>query len=42
LISRGLSALIEKGLLYQNSSIENPYYTIYDKFLMRWLQRLQY
>ncbi len=41
LISRGLSALIEKGLLYQNSSIENPYYTIYDKFLMRWLQRLQ-
>jgi len=41
LVTRGLTALMEKGLLYQNSSVENPYYTIYDKFLMRWLQRLQ-
>ncbi|HBG70941.1 MAG: hypothetical protein A2W93_03435 [Bacteroidetes bacterium GWF2_43_63] len=39
-VTRGMAALIEKDLVYHNTSIEQPYYTIYDKFLMRWLQRL--
>jgi len=39
-VTRGMAALIEKDLVYHNTSVEQPYYTIYDKFLMRWLQRL--
>jgi len=39
-LSRGLNALMEKGLVYHNTSVAQPYYSIYDKFLMRWMQRL--
>lgn len=41
LISRGLEALLEKEMVFYNSSVENPYYETYDKFLTRWIQRLK-
>jgi AAA+ ATPase superfamily predicted ATPase len=37
-VQRSLSALLEKELIYFNSSEEIPYYQVYDKFLMRWMQ----
>jgi AAA+ ATPase superfamily predicted ATPase len=37
-VQRSLTALIEKELIYFNSSEEKPYYQVYDKFLMRWMQ----
>jgi len=39
-VTRGINSLMDKGLLYYNSTVAQPYYSIYDKFLMRWLQRL--
>ncbi|OFX17549.1 MAG: hypothetical protein A2033_00235 [Bacteroidetes bacterium GWA2_31_9] len=38
MISRGIEALLEKELIFYNTSVENPYYETYDKFLMRWMQ----
>ncbi len=38
MISRGIEALMEKELVFYNSSVENPYYETYDKFLMRWME----
>lgn len=38
MVTRGLQALIEKEMVYHNTSVEKPYYEVYDKFLMRWLQ----
>ncbi len=38
LVTRGLDALLTKEMVYYNSSIKEPYYAVYDKFLMRWLQ----
>jgi hypothetical protein len=40
-VKRSLEALLEKEMIYQENAIETPYYTVYDKFLMRWLQRLK-
>jgi len=37
-VQRSLSALLEKELIYFNSSEEKPYYQVYDKFLLRWMQ----
>jgi AAA+ ATPase superfamily predicted ATPase len=37
-VQRSLTALLEKELIYFNSSEEKPYYQVYDKFLMRWMQ----
>ncbi len=37
-VSRGLDALLTKDMIYYNTAIEKPYYEVYNKFLMRWLQ----
>lgn len=38
MVSRGIEALLEKELIFYNTSVETPYYETYDKFLMRWMQ----
>lgn len=38
LVKRSLEALLTKEMIYYNSGIKEPYYAVYDKFLMRWLQ----
>lgn len=38
LVSRGLEALLTKEMIFHNSTVDKPYYEVYDKFLMRWLQ----
>lgn len=38
LVKRSLEALLAKEMVYYNSGIKEPYYAVYDKFLMRWLQ----
>ncbi|MBI3511449.1 MAG: ATP-binding protein [Bacteroidetes bacterium] len=38
MVTRSMEALLEKELIFQNTMAENPYYEVYDKFLMRWLQ----
>ena len=38
LIKRSLEALLAKEMVYYNSGTKEPYYAVYDKFLMRWLQ----
>lgn len=38
MITRGIQSLLEKELIYYNTTVERPYYAVYDKFLMRWLQ----
>ena len=38
IVKRSLEALLQKEMVYKNTSIEQPYYAIYDKFLLRWLQ----
>jgi hypothetical protein len=37
-VKRGLEALVEKEMIYYHAGVEMPYYEVYDKFLMRWLQ----
>lgn len=39
-VQRSLTALLEKELIYFNSSEEKPIYQVYDKFLMRWMQHV--
>lgn len=36
-VKRAIEALVEKEMVYCHSGIEQPYYEVYDKFLMRWL-----
>jgi len=38
IVTRTLDALLAKEMVYRNTQIEKPYYEVYDKFLMRWLQ----
>jgi len=38
LITRGIESLLAKEMIYYDSGIKEPYYAVYDKFLMRWLQ----
>ncbi len=38
LVKRGLDALIKKELIYHNTAVEKPYFEVYDKYLMRWIQ----
>lgn len=38
LVKRSLEALLAKEMVYYNTGIKEPYYAVYDKFLMRWLQ----
>ena len=37
-LQRNLKALVDKAVIYNNLSVEDPYYEVEDKFLMRWLQ----
>ena len=37
-IKRSLEALTTKEMLFHNTSVEKPYYEVYDKYLMRWIQ----
>jgi AAA+ ATPase superfamily predicted ATPase len=37
-VQRSLSVLLEKELIFHAISDENPYYQVYDKFLLRWIQ----
>lgn len=39
MVTRALDALLEKEMIFYNTSVELPYYEVYDKFLMRWMQR---
>ncbi len=38
MVSRGIEALLEKEMIFYNTSVGNSYYETYDKFLMRWMQ----
>ena len=37
-VKRGLDSLQKKEMIMHNTGVETPYYEVYDKFLMRWLQ----
>jgi len=39
-VKRSIEALIEKEMVFYNPSLKNAYYEVYDKFLMRWLQKI--
>jgi len=38
LVKKGIDALLKKELVFYNSGVETPYYEVYDKYLMRWIQ----
>lgn len=38
-VKRSIDSLLEKEMIYYQTAVEKPYYEVYDKFLMRWLQR---
>ena len=38
LVKKGIEALLKKEIIFYNSGVENPYYEVYDKYLMRWIQ----
>lgn len=38
-VKRSIESLIEKEMIFHNISEAMPHYEVYDKFLMRWLQR---
>ncbi|MCX8081656.1 MAG: ATP-binding protein [Bacteroidia bacterium] len=38
-INRSLEALLNKELIYKATFVPEPYYTLNDKFFLRWLQR---
>jgi AAA+ ATPase superfamily predicted ATPase len=37
-VSRAMESLLAKEMIFYNNSVEKPYYEVYNKFLMRWLQ----
>lgn len=39
LVKRGIDALLNKEIIFYNIGVEKPYYEVYDKYLMRWLQK---
>jgi len=39
LIARGIESLLAKEMIYYEAGVPEPYYSVYDKFLMRWLQK---
>lgn len=39
LVKKGMDALLKKEIIFYNSGVETPYYEVYDKYLMRWIQR---
>ena len=38
IVKRGLESLLQKEMIYYEITADKPYYEVYDKFLMRWLQ----
>ena len=38
LVKKGMDALLKKEIIFYNSGVETPYYEVYDKYLMRWIQ----
>ena len=38
IVKRGLESLLQKEMIYYEITSDKPYYEVYDKFLMRWLQ----
>ncbi|OFY98723.1 MAG: hypothetical protein A3K10_01365 [Bacteroidetes bacterium RIFCSPLOWO2_12_FULL_31_6] len=38
LVKKGIEALLKKEIIFYNSGLETPYYEVYDKYLMRWIQ----
>ncbi len=38
IVKKGMDALIKKEMTLHNTGVETPYYEVYDKFLMHWLQ----
>lgn len=38
-VKRSLESLLDKEMIYHSTENETPYFEVYDKFLMRWLQR---
>lgn len=38
-VKRSIEALIANEMLYHNISVPQPYYEVYDKFLMLWMQQ---
>ncbi len=39
-VKRSLESLLEKEMLYSETTSDETYYEVYDKFLMRWLERV--
>lgn len=37
-VKRAIDALEEKEMIFYNASVDKPYYEVYNKFLMRWVQ----
>ncbi len=37
-LQRNLEVLVDKAVIYNNLSVENPHYGVEDRFLMCWLQ----
>ncbi|MDT8411920.1 MAG: ATP-binding protein [Vicingaceae bacterium] len=37
-VTRSLEALITKEMLFHNTGVAQPFYEVYDKYLMRWIQ----
>jgi len=37
-VSRAIESLLKKEMILHNAGVEVPYYEVYDKYLMRWLQ----
>ncbi|MEX1191505.1 MAG: ATP-binding protein [Brumimicrobium sp.] len=38
-VNRVIQSLLTKEMIFYNTSVEKPYYEVYDKFLMRWLAK---
>jgi AAA+ ATPase superfamily predicted ATPase len=38
IVSRSLEALLQKEMIYLDAYSDKPYYQVYDKFLLRWIQ----
>ena len=38
LVKRGIDALLQKEMIFYQAGVSEPYYEVYDKFLMRWLK----
>jgi hypothetical protein len=39
MVKRGMDALLTKEMIYYQADVNEPYYEVYDKFLMRWLKQ---